>query len=64
MTNVALFGVGLLVTLIVAAAMALLIFGAIMDGREEEISRAERDQAAGRRPATDADLGDLGVVGA
>lgn len=59
MTDVALFGVGLIVTLIVAAAMALLIFGAIMDGREEESARAGRHQPD-PRPAA----GDLGVVGA
>lgn len=63
MTDVALFGVGLLVTLIVAAAVALLIFGAILDGREQESSSAGRDRAAGPRPA-DPEAGDSGVVGA
>jgi len=62
MTNVALFGVGLLVTLIVAAAMALLIVGAVLDGREEEISRAQRSQPD---PApVDVSVTDLGVMGA
>jgi hypothetical protein len=42
MTDVALFGVGLLVTLLVAAAVALLIVGAVMDGHENEQAQAER----------------------
>jgi len=42
MTDVALFGVGLLVTLLVAAAVALLIMGAVMDGHENDEARAER----------------------
>jgi len=45
MNNVALFGVGLLVTLMVAAAIALLVWGALMDGREEDVWQAERDMA-------------------
>lgn len=40
MTNVAIFSVGLLVTLLVAAAVSLLIWGAIMDGREDDRRRA------------------------
>jgi len=43
MSNVALFAVGLLVTLMVAAAIALLIWGALMDGREDDAWRAERE---------------------
>jgi len=39
MSNVAVFAVGLLVTLMVAAAMALLVWGAIIDGREDEERR-------------------------
>jgi len=42
MTDVALFGVGLLVTLLVAAAVALLIVGAVIDGHENDQARAER----------------------
>jgi len=42
MTDVALFGLGLLVTLLVAAAIALLIMGAVMDGHENDQARAER----------------------
>jgi len=42
MTDVALFGVGLLVTLLVAAAVALLIMGAVMDGQENDQAQAER----------------------
>ena len=45
MNNVAVFGVGLMVTLLVAAAMALLIFGAVIDGREDEERRAENEHA-------------------
>jgi len=45
MNNMALFAVGLLVTLMVVAAIALLIWGALMDGREEDVWRTERDHA-------------------
>lgn len=45
MSNFALFGVGLLVTLLVVAAISLLILGALMDGREEDTWQAERAQA-------------------
>jgi len=44
MSTAGLFTVGLLVTLIVAAAMTLLVWGAVMDGREEDRRRAVRDQ--------------------
>jgi len=44
MSNLALFGVGLLVTLIVTAAMALLIWGAVLDGRDEDSRRVEQDR--------------------
>ncbi len=47
MSNVAVFAVGLLVTLMVAAAMALLICGAVIDGREDEERRADNEQGAG-----------------
>jgi hypothetical protein len=42
MSDVALFGIGSLVTLLVVAALALLILGAVMDGHEEDQARAER----------------------
>ncbi len=45
MSNLAVFAVGLLVTLLVAAAMALLIAGAIIDGREDDERRADNEQA-------------------
>ncbi len=45
MTNVALFAVGLLVTLLVAGAISLLIWGALLDGRENDEWRAEVEQA-------------------
>jgi len=41
MNNVALFAVGLLVTLLVAGAVSLLIWGALLDGRENDEWRAE-----------------------
>jgi len=56
MSTVVLFGVGVVVTLIVASGLALLFYGAVLDGRFQ----AERDAAdvlelserrAGRRPA-------------
>jgi len=43
--NVAVFGVGLMVTLLVAAAMALLICGAVIDGREDDERRADNEHA-------------------
>ncbi len=45
MSNVALFAVGLLVTLLVAGAISLLIWGALLDGRENDEWRAEVEQA-------------------
>jgi hypothetical protein len=46
MSDVALFGVGSLVTLLVVAAIALLIMGAVLDGNEEDRARAERNALA------------------
>jgi hypothetical protein len=46
MSNVLLFGVGVVVTLLVLAALALLVWGAILDGRYE------RDRRRLARPAT------------
>lgn len=43
MSNVAVFAVGLLVTLLVAGAMTLLIWGALIDGREDDQRRAENE---------------------
>ncbi len=44
MSNVGLFVVGTLVTLLVAAAVAILVYGAILDGRDEA-ERREADAA-------------------
>lgn len=57
MSSGALFGLGALVTLLVAIGLALPVYGAILDGRyqEEEHATAEVRQlptgGAGRRPA-------------
>lgn len=56
MSNVAVFAVGLLVTLMVASAMALLIWGAVIDGREDGERRADNEHSTG------AETGNLGVV--
>ncbi len=49
MSNVALFLVGALVTLLVSASMALLIWGAILDGRDQrEFEAAERESVQGK----------------
>jgi len=45
MSNVAVFAVGLLVTLLVAGAVSLLVWAAIVDGREEDERRAENEHA-------------------
>ena len=47
MSNLGLFIVGTLVTLLVTASMGLLFWGAILDGRDEKAARleAEREQA-------------------
>ena len=44
MSTVGLFIVGTLVTLVVAASMALLVWGAVLDGRYEREQRAEHDE--------------------
>jgi hypothetical protein len=52
-----LFGVGVLVTVLVAVGLALPIYGAILDGRYEaehrlaEIRELSRKKRNGRRPA-------------
>ena len=56
MSTGALFGLGVLVTLIVAIGLALPIYGAILDGRTDaeqrlaEVRELSKNQA-GRRPA-------------
>lgn len=46
MSNLGLFIVGTLVTLLVTASMGLLFWGAILDGRDEKARReAERERA-------------------
>lgn len=50
MSGAGLFIVGVLVTLIVAAAMALLVYAAILDGRDAEAGRAaDREPPPARR---------------
>lgn len=53
MSNVGLFAVGALVTLIVVSSLALLVWGAVLDGRDErDRRRAPMDGAVGEaRPA-------------
>jgi hypothetical protein len=56
MSSGALFGMGVLVTLIVAIGLALPIYGAILDGRTEAERRPAEvrelsEKRAGRRPA-------------
>ena len=51
MSNLGLFVVGSLVTLLVAASMALLIWGAVLDGRYNDARRA--DERARRVRATE-----------
>ena len=47
MSNLGLFIVGTLVTLLVTASMGLLFWGAILDGRDEKARReAERERAS------------------
>jgi hypothetical protein len=46
MNNLQLFVVGTLVTLLVTASMALLIWGAILDGRDERARLDAEHQAA------------------
>ena len=51
MSNLGLFVVGTLVTLLVAASMALLMWGAVLDGRDEDARRADERarESKGRR---------------
>jgi len=49
MSNVGLFAVGGVVTLLVAASMVLLIWGAVMDGRYNDERRAAEVDSPGTR---------------
>ena len=50
MSNLGLFVVGTLVTLLVAASMALLIWGAVLDGRDEKARlAAERETSESQK---------------
>jgi hypothetical protein len=48
MSNIGLFAIGGVVSLLVAASMALLIWGAILDGRYENERRAAEEEASSR----------------
>jgi len=48
MSNIGLFAVGAVVTLLVGASLSLLIWGAILDGRDENERRAAADDASPR----------------
>lgn len=48
MSNIGLFAVGAVVTLLVVAALALLFWGAILDGRYENEQRAAAEDASTR----------------
>ena len=48
MSNIGLFAVGAVVTLLVVAALALLVWGAILDGRYENEQRAAAEDASTR----------------
>ena len=52
MSNLELFIVGTLVTLLVTASMTLLIWGAILDGRDERARLDAEHQAATRDQRT------------
>ncbi len=50
MSNLSLFIVGTLVTLLVASSMALLFFGAVLDGRDEKARlAAERETSESQK---------------
>ncbi len=48
MSNIGLFAVGVVVTLLVVAALGLLFWGAILDGRYEDEQRAAEEDASTR----------------
>lgn len=63
MSNVALFALGTAVTLLVISALGLLVWGAILDGRDEqERRRAASAPAPGRAEAEPVEA--IGVVDA
>ena len=45
MSNIGLFAVGAVVTLLVVAALALLVWGAVLDGRYENEQQAAAEDA-------------------
>ncbi len=49
MSNLGLFIVGTLVTLLVTASMGLLLWGAILDGRDEKAARLEAERERARQ---------------
>jgi len=49
MSNLGLFIVGTLVTLLVTASMGLLFWGAILDGRDEKAARLEAERERARQ---------------
>jgi hypothetical protein len=53
MSSLALFAVGTAVTLLVVSALALLVWGAILDGRDERARRAAEDGALEPLPETE-----------
>ena len=48
MSSIGLFAVGAVVTLLVVAALALLVWGAVLDGRYENEQRAAAEDASTR----------------
>ena len=48
MSNIGLFAAGVVVTLLVVAALALLVWGAILDGRYENERRAAAEDGSTR----------------
>lgn len=64
MSNVGLFAVGLLVTLLVASSLALLVWGAILDGRDERERRAAADGGPTGGTALSKPEGTVGAVDA
>jgi hypothetical protein len=60
MSDVALFAVGLIVTLLALAGTSLLVFGAVLDGRDERATRLRLLAAVdGRTTPHHDDLDDL-----
>lgn len=62
MSNPGLFVIGVLVTLIVAAALALLFYAAVLDGRyaaEQKFAREQPLPSEGQQVVPEADRGPL-----